>query len=141
MPSTPTACERAPKIVFWILWLAILAVMSFVRFQLAPETLAQRGDATPMSDAAFLAVLIGPLVLSAIVRVFMIPRQPESGKALVGFVLGLALAEFPTMFASMIEPERAATAYSASVGLWLTYLPALIRVIPNKVQKHGTTHG
>lgn len=120
--STPS------RLIFWMLWLAMVVVVTVLRFKLAPDALVERGPSpVRLPEAAVYAVLVVPVVLAIAVRMMLLPRQPEAGKVLVNFVLSLALAEAPVVLTSFLAPERADIAYLAFLSVWLLNTPAFIR--------------
>lgn len=87
LPGTPAT--RPPLLVWWLLWAATLGGLGLLWLLLA------RGHASGAVGAAPLTHLAGfvPLFVSIILRWLVLPRSTGGGRALVVFIVGLALAE------------------------------------------------
>jgi len=80
---------RRRLLVWWLLWAATLGGLGLLWLLLA------RGHAPAAVGAAPLTHLAGfvPLFVSIILRWLVLPRSTNGGRALVVFIVGLALAE------------------------------------------------
>lgn len=80
---------RPPLLVWWLLWAATLGGLGLLWLFVA------RGHAPAAAGADPLAHLAGfvPLFVSIILRWLVLPRYSDGGRALVVFIVGLALAE------------------------------------------------
>jgi len=91
MPGYDARQIRAQLLVWWIIWGSILAGLVIVYFFLG------RGRPLPAPVAAreSLRGLIGivPLFVSIVLRWLVLPRYANPARALVVFIMGLALAE------------------------------------------------
>ncbi len=82
---------RAQLMIWWIIWGGVLGGLCMIYFFF--------GRAKPLpavSTAEFLINLAGfpALFVSVIVRWLVLPRYSDPGRALVIYIIGLALAEF-----------------------------------------------
>jgi hypothetical protein len=90
MPGYNEQRIRAQLMVWWIIWAAILAGLCLVYFFLGwGKPLPAVSPANPLNGL----VGIIPLFLSIIIRWLVLPRYTDPRRALVVFVLGIALAE------------------------------------------------
>ena len=81
---------KAQLLVWWILWSSILAGLCVIYF----ATVGGKPLPAP-SAAEFSRNLLGfvPLFVSIIIRWLVLPRYTEPSRALVVFIMGMALAE------------------------------------------------
>lgn len=82
---------KASLIVWWMLWCGILGGMLTFRIVLAGQ--ANEADAVEGEVNALRYLAIGPLAISSLLRWLVLPRLQDRGKALVVYIVGLALAE------------------------------------------------
>ena len=87
-PSHDAALLRTRLMVWWIIWLSLLAGVCVI------YVLLGRGPVGPAAANPFenLAGLV-PLFVSIIVRWLVLPRYTDGQKAFVMFIVGCALAE------------------------------------------------
>jgi F0F1-type ATP synthase membrane subunit c/vacuolar-type H+-ATPase subunit K len=81
--------EKAYLLIWWIIWAAILAGLALL------YALLGRGPVPPSPPADVLVNLAGmvPLFVSIVIRWLVLPRYTDERRALVVFIVGLALAE------------------------------------------------
>ena len=83
--------NRAKLLVWWVLWASILGGLVMIYF------LVGRGLPAPkdLPSEKMLTGLVGliPLFISVVIRWLVLPRYTEMDRALVMFIIGLALAE------------------------------------------------
>jgi hypothetical protein len=91
MPGYDAQQIKARLLIWWILWASPLAGLVLVYFFLV------QGKPLPVNvpSREFLTGLIGvvPLFVSIVIRWLVLPRYQEEGRALVLFIIGIALAE------------------------------------------------
>lgn len=90
IPEPDAQRIKARLLIWWVIWGGVLAGLCLIYFFLArakplPAPLLSE---LPVNLAGFV-----PLFLSVVVRWLVLPRYREPGRALVVFILGLALAE------------------------------------------------
>jgi F0F1-type ATP synthase membrane subunit c/vacuolar-type H+-ATPase subunit K len=87
-PSHEAALLRTRLMVWWIIWLSLLAGVCVIYVALG------RGPVGPAAANPF-ENLVGlvPLFVSIIVRWLVLPRYTDGQKAFVMFIVGCALAE------------------------------------------------
>lgn len=90
IPGPDAQRIKARLLVWWILWAGILVGLCLIYFFL--------GRTKPLpapSSADLLVNLVGfvPLFVSIVIRWLVLPRYTDPGRALVLFIIGLALAE------------------------------------------------
>ena len=83
------SADRTQLIVWWVIWAAILNGLVMIYYFLG------RGPAEPAADGDILVNLIGlvPLFVSIVIRWLVLPRFTDLKRALVLYIVGLALAE------------------------------------------------
>jgi hypothetical protein len=88
IPGPAAERIKVQLVIFWAIWLADLVALVGIYFLLGRES-----SATP--PAGLLVNLAGfaPLFISIVIRWLILPRAIGPGKALVMFIMGLALAE------------------------------------------------
>lgn len=82
--------QPVPRIIFWVIWFALLSGVLVMNFAIAPP------EKPPISDAGnslLWLVAVVPLLISALVRWFVLPRATTAQTALPVFIIGMALAE------------------------------------------------
>jgi hypothetical protein len=85
-----TQSVKAPLLVWWIIWAAILTGLCLIYFVLGRRSLPAD---LPPEQALTGLVGLGPLFVSVILRWLVFPRMTEARPALAWFIVGLALAE------------------------------------------------
>jgi len=90
MPGHDDQQIKARLLVWWIIWASVLSGLVLIYL-----LLAQGKPLPPVSRENPLQGLIGlvPLFVSIVIRWLVLPRQTVEGRALVLFIVGLALAE------------------------------------------------
>ena len=91
MPGYDQRQIKARLLIWWIIWAAPLVGLTLIYLFL-------RGDQPPLAHVPpkeTLTGLIGlvPLFISIVIRWLMLPRYTKEGRALVIFIIGIALAE------------------------------------------------
>lgn len=82
------ARRRVRKLLFTVLWLAILGGLVVIYF-----FLGQRGGAQDAGGSLIGLVGLGPLLVSIVIRWLVLPRYMDAARALPLFIVGLATAE------------------------------------------------
>lgn len=90
IPGPDAQRIKAQLLIWWIIWSGVLAGLCGIYFFL--------GRTKPLpapSSADLLVNLVGfvPLFVSIVIRWLVLPRYTDPGRALVLFIIGLALAE------------------------------------------------
>lgn len=83
------SADKRQLIVWWIIWAGVLQGLVVIYFFLG------RGPVEPATDGNVLFNLIGlvPLFVSIVIRWLVLPRFTDLKRALVPYIVGLALAE------------------------------------------------
>jgi hypothetical protein len=95
MNTTPN--KVPPPIILWIIWYAITAGLTFVYFVLGHPP-------TQLPDEGLKYLPLGPLVISCVIRWFVLPRF-SGARALPVFMVGLVLAEVCGLLGIFIVPS------------------------------------
>jgi hypothetical protein len=90
LPRMQTPPAKTTLIVWWLIWLGILGALVSVRIVVGDRA-EELGAGGKSGLLAYVGV--GPLVLSTLLRWFVMPRMTERAQALVVFVVGVSLAE------------------------------------------------
>lgn len=119
-PNTPSdQLARRRQIVFWILWLAIINGLVMIRLFLGAKS-----GAHPASNSVMMVVPIGALMVSAVIRFIVLPRQTDATKALPFFIAGLATAEGCGITGIFLTGPRADVFVGLALAMLLIYAPA-----------------
>lgn len=123
-PAPDARRIKTQLLIWWILWASILAGQVLVYLLIA------QGKPLPApASADFLRNLMGfvPLFLSIIIRWLVLPRYTDPQRALVVFIMGLALAESCGMLGIFLGgPYRDALFLLGVLGVF-QYLPVFAR--------------
>jgi hypothetical protein len=90
MEATVDARLRAQKLIFAVIWFAILGGLVMIHLFLGQ---AEPGQTAAPDESVTGLVGLAPLLFSIVVRWLVLPRFTEPPKALPVFIIGLAMAE------------------------------------------------
>jgi hypothetical protein len=120
------ATKPPPKpIVFWVIWAAILSGLPMIYLFLGQSGASGAGS-PPSNTGGFplgLVAALPPLLCSIIVRWAVLPRMEQAAKALVIFVMGLALAESCGIIGIILGGEHKNLFFLAGILAVLQYIP------------------
>lgn len=104
MHPTPETPRPTPIIVWWTLWLSMLAGLTMVQFLVGAGQVAS-------PNTGNLAVVIGAaeFLASCVIRWLVLPRMMSHRKALPIFIMGLALAEGCGIIGAILGQEHRPT--------------------------------
>lgn len=112
--------NNSPVLVWWIIWAAILAGLIMINFFLQPPAEISEGNGAPASIGY---IGLAPLLLSFVLRWFVLPRQRHAGPALVVFIIGVAMAESCGILATFLGGKHGGTFFVLGVLGVLQWMP------------------
>lgn len=113
--------QRAQLIVWWTVWVALIAGVSVIYVQLGG-----RPPSPERQWSGFETVAVGLIAISAVVRWLVLPRLQTAVQAFPLFIVGLALAEAPA-FVGIFLSHYAAELFVLSLLGMLQFAPFFAR--------------
>ena len=96
-PSPP------PAMVPWMIWFAILAGFLVIQFMIGGGL--PSGEDKGEAPMGIVAVALGAVLISLVIRFFMLPRKSAPERQFPLMVVGLALAESCGLFGMFLVPD------------------------------------
>lgn len=90
LPGPDAQRMKAQLLIWWIIWGGVLAGLCLIYFFVARAT---PPDAPVLSELLINLIGFVPLFLSIVIRWLVLPRYEDPARALVVFIVGMALAE------------------------------------------------
>lgn len=115
--------EKTPvAIVLWTIWLALFSGLFFHRFFLGSGLAVKDNWDQPPGWLA-LALLLGPVLLSAAIRWMVLPRFNQPATVLVPFIVGMAVSESLAFFGIFLFRGLETVFFGASLLCALQFIP------------------
>jgi hypothetical protein len=111
-----------PLIVWWVLWLALLSGV-FITYFILGGSPRPGGQPAARGDSLLWLVALGPFFASIFIRWGLLARTARAQRALVLFVLGMALAESVCFMGLFLAPAHQLELFILSVLGMAQYVP------------------
>jgi len=123
--STPASQSPPKPVIFWIIWAVILSGLPMIYLFLGQTGTSVASSSTQNTGSLPLGLIaaLPPLFCSIIVRWAVLPRMGQASKALVVFVMGLALAESCGIVGIILGGEHKNLLFLAGFLAVLQYIP------------------
>ena len=117
--------------IFWIIWSAIFMSLFVYPFVL-PTVKPEEGSV----DILFIAMLIGPIAFSVVVRWVIIPKTKTIQSIFTFFIIGIAVAESLVFFGLFMFPYFQGVMFTASVLAVFQFIPLFLKIEENPKQSY-----
>lgn len=127
-PQPPA--QPSQRLVFWIIWAAILSGVFVMQFTIGHGIPSGNNDrGVPVSPMAFVA--IGQVVIATVIRWLWIPRLTQPRQQLVAMIIGVALAEAANTFGLFLiapnQPETKLLIFVLAIVGIVQFAPTYVR--------------
>ena len=112
----------APLIVWWVIWVSLLAGVIVIGTQFGDF------DSTVSNIPWFIA--LPPLFMGMLIRFIVLPRATARRKAFPLFIVGLAMCESTGLLSVFLVTENRPTLLLLSLLGIVIYMPTFVRKIP-----------
>ncbi len=119
--STPGHQPPPKTAVFWILWIAILTGLPLIYLIMGQSS--SQSSSSSFSFPLGLIAGLPPLLFSIVNRWAILPRIDDPSKALIIFVMGMALAEGCGIIGIILGGEHKNLLFAAGMFGVLQYIP------------------
>ena len=100
--NDPSPPQPPPIVTWWVIWFALIVGVTVAYNVIQPPTSQSTNE-----TLRYLPIM--PLLLSAVVRWFILPRLKHAGQAFAMFIVGMALAEGCAILGLVLVPDMKAT--------------------------------